>query len=71
MKREAKDKGYASIAKDAQVTATVFSFADSMRMMRIVCDASRTEIWPSLSGNEIHVLCNLAAQEAIQAKNTK
>jgi hypothetical protein len=59
-----KDQGYDSIAKGANVTDTTFSYEQAMALMRRVCDASRTEVWPELSGNEIHVLVNLAAQEA-------
>ena len=61
-----KDQGYEAIAKLARVSDNLFSFEDSQKLMRRVCDASRNEIWPELSGNEIHVLCNLAAQEAIR-----
>ena len=64
MKR--KDGGYESIAKEAQITDNTFGFEESMLLMRRVCDASRVEIWPELGGNEIHLLCNLAAQEAIR-----
>lgn len=64
-----KDQGYIPRSQDVGIRSDTFTFEETMQMQRAVWDAFGCIAFSAPSGNMIAVLCNLAAQKALEKIN--
>ncbi len=65
------DQGYEANAKAVGVVSETFTFEETQSMQRVVWDQFGCVAFSAPNGNMVAVLCNLAAQKALEKKERK